>query len=431
MHQILSARREGVACVKSALACAAVLVCVGGSALAVEPGFQGLGDLPGGTTFSEAYAISADGTSVVGYSSSTSGFQAYRWRKIGGMAGLGDLPGGAFSSIGLGASTNGNVVVGRGLGNNGNEAFRYEAGNFVALGGTISGGVLGSQASACSSDANVIVGAREIAGFQREACRWVKNGASYTLQGLGDLSGGQVFSIANGCSADGSVVVGSGSTATTSEAFRWTQSGGIVSLGTLGLEGGTAEAYSEANACSADGSIVVGVSAGTTDTMAFVWTSATGVMSPLGDFAGGAVDSNALACSADGRVIVGYGTSAAGQHAMIWTSRTGVQELQSKLTAAGVNLAGWTLRQATGISSDGTMICGIGINPQGLSEAWIATLPLACDADFNGDGFLDFTDFDDFVNAFEAGDASGDFNGDGFLDFTDFDDFVASFEGGC
>jgi hypothetical protein len=54
-----------------------------------------------------------------------------------------------------------------------------------------------------------------------------------------------------------------------------------------------------------------------------------------------------------------------------------------------------------------------------------------CPADFNGDGFLDFTDFDAFVLAFENGDASADFNGDGFLDFTDFDMFVASFEIGC
>jgi hypothetical protein len=54
-----------------------------------------------------------------------------------------------------------------------------------------------------------------------------------------------------------------------------------------------------------------------------------------------------------------------------------------------------------------------------------------CIADFNGDGFIDFTDFDDFVFAFESGDPAGDFNGDGFLDFTDFDEFVAAFEAGC
>lgn len=56
---------------------------------------------------------------------------------------------------------------------------------------------------------------------------------------------------------------------------------------------------------------------------------------------------------------------------------------------------------------------------------------LGCRADFNGDGFIDFTDFDEFVVAFEDGDPRADFNGDAFLDFTDFDDFVTAFESGC
>jgi len=57
--------------------------------------------------------------------------------------------------------------------------------------------------------------------------------------------------------------------------------------------------------------------------------------------------------------------------------------------------------------------------------------PQACAADFNADGFLDFTDFDLFVASFESGDPAADYNGDGFLDFTDFDAFVAAFEAGC
>lgn len=52
-------------------------------------------------------------------------------------------------------------------------------------------------------------------------------------------------------------------------------------------------------------------------------------------------------------------------------------------------------------------------------------------SDFNADSFLDFTDFDDFVGAFEAGNPAADFNADSFLDFTDFDMFVATFEAGC
>jgi hypothetical protein len=59
----------------------------------------------------------------------------------------------------------------------------------------------------------------------------------------------------------------------------------------------------------------------------------------------------------------------------------------------------------------------------------------ACAADFNGDGFLDFFDYDDYVSCFEAGSCpegrTADFNGDGFADFFDYDDFVTAFELGC
>jgi hypothetical protein len=57
-----------------------------------------------------------------------------------------------------------------------------------------------------------------------------------------------------------------------------------------------------------------------------------------------------------------------------------------------------------------------------------------CQADFNGDGFLDFFDYDEYVLCFETGDCNGnqpDFNGDNFLDFFDYDAFVAAFEAGC
>ena len=55
----------------------------------------------------------------------------------------------------------------------------------------------------------------------------------------------------------------------------------------------------------------------------------------------------------------------------------------------------------------------------------------SCPPDFNGDGFLDFFDYDEYVAAFEQGDPMTDFNGDGFLDFFDYDAFVTAFEAGC
>jgi hypothetical protein len=62
--------------------------------------------------------------------------------------------------------------------------------------------------------------------------------------------------------------------------------------------------------------------------------------------------------------------------------------------------------------------------------------PPSCPADFDGDGFVDFFDFDLFVSCFEDAQAcppgkSADFDSDGFVDFFDFDAFVTAFEAGC
>jgi hypothetical protein len=57
-----------------------------------------------------------------------------------------------------------------------------------------------------------------------------------------------------------------------------------------------------------------------------------------------------------------------------------------------------------------------------------------CAADFNGDGFLDFFDYSEYVACFEGNCPPGktaDFNADGFTDFFDYSDYVTAFEAGC
>jgi hypothetical protein len=59
-----------------------------------------------------------------------------------------------------------------------------------------------------------------------------------------------------------------------------------------------------------------------------------------------------------------------------------------------------------------------------------------CKPDFNGDGFVDFFDYDGFVRCFTTPNACPDYTdaditGDGFTDFTDYDAFVGAFEAGC
>ena len=74
------------------------------------------------------------------------------------------------------------------------------------------------------------------------------------------------------------------------------------------------------------------------------------------------------------------------------------------------------------------------LNGQGRFVTKVS-IPVPCAADFDGDGFVDFFDFDAFVACFEGGACppgkSADFDGDGFVDFFDFDAFVQAFEEGC
>ena len=297
---------------------AAALTLMGASAQAAS--FAGLGGLPGGSFSSSALGVSADGSVVVGSSSGTNGTEAFRWTVTDGMVGLGDLPGGSFGSQANAVSADGSVVVGSGSGTNGFEAFRW-------------------------TEADGIVG-------------------------LGDLPGGDFSSQANGVSADGSVVVGSSSGTNGTEAFRWTVTDGIVGLDDL--PGGSFG--SQANAASADGSVIAGSHANTNHIQkAFRWTAVDGIVRldiPSGH---GYSVSQANAISADGSVVVGWIDIFA--NAFIWDSTNGTRILSDVLTNDfGLDLTGWSLYSANGISADGLTIVGSGMNPNGREEAWIAQL---------------------------------------------------------
>jgi len=56
---------------------------------------------------------------------------------------------------------------------------------------------------------------------------------------------------------------------------------------------------------------------------------------------------------------------------------------------------------------------------------------VACPADLNGDGALNFFDVSAFLSAFSAGDPIADFNGDGNYNFFDVSAFLGAFAAGC
>ena len=99
-------------------------------------------------------------------------------------------------------------------------------------------------------------------------------------------------------------------------------------------------------------------------------------MVSLGVLPGGTFTSQAWGASADGSVVVGSGYSASGLEAFVWDSTNGMRELDQVLADLGiVDLTGWTVTQAYGVSGDGLTIVGHGKNPSGSLEAWIATIP--------------------------------------------------------
>ena len=95
----------------------------------------------------------------------------------------------------------------------------------------------------------------------------------------------------------------------------------------------------------------------------------------LGDLDGGSWSSTAWDVSADGSVIVGDAESESGMEVFIWDLTNGMRELDQILSDSGIDLTGWTLTDAQGISDDGLTIVGYGTNPSGDFEAWIAYVP--------------------------------------------------------
>jgi probable HAF family extracellular repeat protein len=175
-------------------------------------GMEGLGFLPGGESYSDARAISADASVIVGFAATEdlgSGLEAFRWTAATGMVGLGSL---GTSSRAWGVSDDGLTVVGEYQHESGGEAFRW----------------------------NDRVG----------------------MEGLGDLPGGDFSSVAYDSSADGAIVVGCSESGRGQEAFIWDSLNGMRSLRDVltddfGLDLGGWQ-LERARSVSADGKTVVG-----------------------------------------------------------------------------------------------------------------------------------------------------------------------------
>lgn len=345
-------------------------------AFAARVVFRALGDLGGGAASSTALSISSDGSTVVGMSASPQSggrVEAFRWTLATGMIGLGDLGGGDFMSAAGAVSADGSVIVGISESANGSEAFRWSAATGLVGLGDLAGGEFNSGARGVSDDGSVVVGSGATsAGFG--AFRWTQGGGMQSL-GAGDVPGGAFRGSAQTASSNGSVVYGSGVSNSGDVTFRWTATTGLTAIADLPGGGTGSEPFN----ASPDGRFCVGRSrstgSGTIGFEGYLYDSVTRNLRPLGDLAAGAYYSEAYDVSADGSVVVGMSKGPNGESAFIWDQVHGMRALVDVLAEAGIQMEGWMLTAAWGLSADGMTITGNGINPDGREEAWIATIP--------------------------------------------------------
>lgn len=327
-----------------------------------------LGTIPGGdNTF--PLALSADGTTVVGQGTNSSGVaRAFRWTAATGVQ---DIGAGAstLQSAASGVNADGSVVVGS-YGGSPDQAFRWTASTGTQDLGFLPSGSL-SIANSVSANGSIVVGsATDATTFH--SFRWT---AATGIQALPNAAGFDYSLGASGISADGSVIVGTngnkGGAANIDHAYRYTDAGGYQDLG---VQPGFTR--SVARVVSGDGQTVIGFSqlfpppSGSGAVIgAFRWTAATGLV-PL--FLDDETYSVADAVTFDGSRIVGTSTGSAGPRAVMWASTLGSVDLNTYLPTLGVNLTGWNLTDTTGISSDGSVISGVGTF-NGVNAAWIVS----------------------------------------------------------
>lgn len=331
----------------------------------VVAAFQEIGALPGDAT-SEALAVSGDGRVVVGASLGLDASRhAIRLTSAAGLQALGTVAGGATSSA-RAASYDGSVIVGQAAApGSSSVAFRWTPAAGMQQLPALTGASL-CVANGVSGDGLVIVGTCLLAG--NAGFRWTQTSGSVSL---GQFGGGTSRgSHAMAVSADGSTIVGSGHPVLTG-AVAWTAAGQVSVLGHL-----PQDVAAVATAVSRDGTAIAGYSTdGLGRSRVFRWTQGSG-MAVLGAGQEGLGDVVAGGMSGDGGVVVGWATSSAGEMAVIWNEATGWSRLEEFLrTKYRLELNGWTLHRATGISDNGLTLVGQGRNPLGRLEGWALTLP--------------------------------------------------------
>jgi len=205
-----------------------------------------------------------------------------------------------------------------------------------------------SEARAVSDSGPVVVGRAENVNYYWRAVRWTETEGLISLGTLGGSS-----SEATGISPDGRFIVGKAQDSLGRwRAVLWS-SGGMRELGTLGGR------ESEAAAVSALGAVVGKAANSSLQLRAFLWSETAG-MRDLGTLGG--AESAALSIARDSLVIVGWAENPdRNPRAFRWTPVTGMLDLG---TLGGIR------SEAYGVSADGSVVVGRAENSDRLWRAF-------------------------------------------------------------
>jgi probable HAF family extracellular repeat protein len=432
-------------------AAALVLATASGTALA-QGTFQPLGTLEAGG-YSAAAAISADGQTVVGDSTFNSYWhRAFRWTAGSGMVNIDpDCPQ-YNSSYALGVSATGGIVTGYRIDNDYDSiAFRWTGESGLSLLPDVPGGI-GGRAGGVSEDGAITAGegAETFSNGGGRPARWTAAGEVSQLPMFDDSFNGEALNV----SPDGSTIVGFCSHGDLEanpfywevEACRWVD-GAISGLGRLP---GAEAQIARATHASTDGSVICGFgyddNADPIMMHGFRWNAANGIVL-LPDLP--ASDQNmARSISDNGSTIVGeYHTGdhyTGTWHAAVWIDGQPADLADTLTNTFGVDLQGWALDSATGISADGMSIAGTGHPADGHAQAWVVHLgspiwtpPVSCYANCDNSQAtprLNFQDFSCFLQRFVAGDSYANCDhsvAPPVLNVQDFSCFLQKFAAGC
>ncbi len=341
-----------------------------------------IGVLPG-DTISKINAMSAAGDIVVGWSrtASTNG-TAIHWSTVSPISAIGYLPGGSYSTA-YGLSPNATVIVGSANDPNGLQAFVQPLS--FPMGALAAGPSIIQQAAATGVDAtgaNIVGTYSVLAGFgvYPRAALWTSSGLT-TLT----AAAGSIASVASKITPSGQYIIGDFGPGVgmfgnnyNPIARIWSSPTTWSTIGTL--PGGT---WSTGVAISDNGQAATGsADNGVASQRAYRWSLAFGMedLGPMPTAPATTGWSRGYAITPDGLVVVGDGAIDAtlSNRGAMFSTVNGLVNLNTYLPTVGVNLAGWNLWEATGVSADGTAICGNGAY-LGQERGWVVRgIPAIC-----------------------------------------------------